>query len=213
MKKKISAKTVIIIILIGIICLLILSNLNQRNTNIQQQENNKKQLGETTDNVYVEIETHLSEVNTQEQKLISFKSTIANAITEKGVETAEDADATTMANNIKGISSFNSNEVKVTYQYTGNNGTTTYTTTRSDLDENKTYYAVMRTLCPPTSLPSVSSISEGGKYELFHESPYGYTGSSSSVMRVYKIINATSITFKTVLTAKNQGVDTYWFEI
>lgn len=108
MKKKINAKTVIIIILIGIICLLILSNLNQRNTNIQQQENNKKQLGETTENAYVEIQTHLSEVSKQEEKLLSFKSVIANAITEKGIETSEDADATTMASNIKNIQINNS---------------------------------------------------------------------------------------------------------
>lgn len=105
MKKKVRIKIFIIIMLVVIICLLILSNLNKKNTNIQQQKNNKQQLGEITENnTYVGFQEHLSEVEEKEQKLLLFKTEIAKAITEKGVATSNEADATTMANNIKRLS-------------------------------------------------------------------------------------------------------------
>ncbi|MGM9834423.1 MAG: hypothetical protein ACI31M_01425 [Bacilli bacterium] len=47
--------------------------------------------------------------DTSNTKITNFKTTIAQAITDMGVTTAEDADAETMANNIKNISSLESN--------------------------------------------------------------------------------------------------------
>lgn len=62
--KKISIKTILIIVLLGIIIALIFINLNNKNSNITKQEEiSKEQLGETTsDNAYISMETHLSEV-------------------------------------------------------------------------------------------------------------------------------------------------------
>ena len=87
---------VIIIILIGVIIIQI------KNTEIRKQKILKQQLEETTtDNAYVLMEKHTSEVEEKEQKLISFKSTIANAITDLGVETEVNADVDTMVSNIR----------------------------------------------------------------------------------------------------------------
>ena len=102
MKKKekvyITIAILIIVIFIGII-------INDSNNTINRDKyNTTKQLGLTTDNAYVGMQKHLSEVKEEEQKLVSFKSVIANAITEVGVETAVNADATTMASNIRSIS-------------------------------------------------------------------------------------------------------------
>lgn len=110
--KKINIKTISLIVLIGLVISLIFIILNTKNKNIIQQEFIKEQLGETSDNTYVDIQTHLSEVNDKEQKLISFKSTIANAITDMGVETSEDADASTMVDNIRNLLSAKSNITK-----------------------------------------------------------------------------------------------------
>jgi len=115
MNRKISSKMLIIIVLIAIICILILIDLNKKNTNIEQQEISKEQLGETTqDNAYVGMQTHLSEVNEKEQKLVSFKREIASAITDVGIVTTENADATTMASNIRSLSGASSAD-KVSY--------------------------------------------------------------------------------------------------
>lgn len=116
MKKKVRIKIFIIIMLVVIICLLILSNLNKKNTNIQQQKNNKQQLGEITENnTYVGFQEHLSEVEEKEQKLLLFKTEIAKAITEKGVATSNEADATTMSNNIRSILGSKSGGLKMDY--------------------------------------------------------------------------------------------------
>jgi len=102
--KKISIEKIIIVILIGIIISLIMINSNNKNNNIKQQLIQKEQLGETTgDNAYIEMQTHTSELHEQEQKLISFKTAIANAITQMGVKTSINADSSTMANNIRNI--------------------------------------------------------------------------------------------------------------
>lgn len=104
--KKINIKTITIIVLIGIVVSLILINLNYRNTNIEkQEETSKEQLVETAeDNAYVSMQAHLSEINEEEQKLLSFKTAIASAITEMGVTTSQEDGADTMASNIKSIS-------------------------------------------------------------------------------------------------------------
>lgn len=92
--------SIAIFILIGVI--INISNINKEIK--KQQESKSLQLGETTsDNAYVDLQTHLSEVKIQEQKLISFKNDIATAITEMGIETSENASSATMSNNIKNI--------------------------------------------------------------------------------------------------------------
>ena len=53
-------------------------------------------------------------------KLVEFKKEIANAITEMGVETSEDASADTMANNIKNISSNSNNNLPYINKFTQN---------------------------------------------------------------------------------------------
>ena len=61
--KKISVKTIIIVILIGIIIALVITSLNNKNTNIERQEIGAEQLTETSsNNAYVDMETHLSEI-------------------------------------------------------------------------------------------------------------------------------------------------------
>ena len=103
--KKIDVKIVIIIVLIGIIITLIMINLNNKNNNIKQQLIEKEQLGETTeDDTYVSMERHTLEVHEKEQKLVSFKSAIANTITELGVETSQEADENVMSSNIRTLS-------------------------------------------------------------------------------------------------------------
>ena len=98
--RKISLKTVTLTILIGIIISLILIILNINNKNIIQQETSKKQLGETTDNTYVAMQSQLSEINKQEEKLVSFKTKIAEAITNQGIETNANDTIEIMSNNI-----------------------------------------------------------------------------------------------------------------
>ena len=86
--KKIGIKTLIIIVLIGIIVALNSIILNIKNNNITKQEIAKEQLEDTTsDNAYVKMKSHLSEINEQEEKLVSFKTKIAEAITNQGIET------------------------------------------------------------------------------------------------------------------------------
>ena len=63
----------------------------------------------------------------EQNELSEFKGKIAEAITEKGVETSEDADADTMANNIKSISINNEKEeylIGTPYTYTVETGIT-----------------------------------------------------------------------------------------
>ena len=113
--RKISIKTIIILIMVVIIIALVMMNLNNKNNNIEQQLIQKEQLGEITeDSSYVKMQTHLSEVKEEEQKLISFKSAIASAITDMGIKTEVNADANTMANNIRNIST--SNDLELPYQ-------------------------------------------------------------------------------------------------
>ena len=103
-------KKTITIILIGVIVILIFNNLNLKNKNIEKEKIIKEQLEETTeDNAYILIQKHISEVQDKEQKLVSFKSVIARAITDMGIVTSENADANTMASNIKSISKKSTN--------------------------------------------------------------------------------------------------------
>ena len=61
--KRINIKTIIIIVLTGIIIALVISNFNNKNTNIKKQEIDAEQLTQTTsNNAYVDMATHLSEV-------------------------------------------------------------------------------------------------------------------------------------------------------
>jgi len=107
MKSKIiDIKTVIIIVLIGIIISLILIILNMKNKNIVAQQIVKEQLGETTsDNAYVEAQLHFKEIEDEQKKLLSFKSSIATAITNQGVITSSTDTENTMVANIGKIQS------------------------------------------------------------------------------------------------------------
>lgn len=87
--KKISIKNIIIIVLIGIIIALILINLDNKNSNIEKTETSKEQLETTSDNTYVSMSKHLLEVNEKEEKLLSFKTQIANYIKSKNVNNFE----------------------------------------------------------------------------------------------------------------------------
>ena len=68
--------------------------------------------------------------NNQNAEYTNFKATIAEAITEKGIETSEEADANTMASNIRQIE--NDVEAKLIYSYTtkGSASNISYKTTK-----------------------------------------------------------------------------------
>ena len=85
--KKISIKTISIILLIGIIITLVVINLNNKNTSITKQETSKEQLEETTDNAYVSMETHLSELNAKQQEIDNMQaSSISYDNTSSGLD-------------------------------------------------------------------------------------------------------------------------------
>ena len=117
MKKNNKIKKIIILILIGIIISLISIILNMKNKNIEGQEIVKKQLGETINNSYIELQKHNEEVTEVEQKLLTFKTAIAEAITEVGVETSKDASADTMADNIRNILENSTNSGSLTLPF------------------------------------------------------------------------------------------------
>lgn len=99
------------------------------------------------------------------------------------------------------FSPFNS-DLKWEYFYNGNSGTTTYTYVFDDLDEHKIYYFI---LCPrmnPSTPPYVLSISEGGLYEDI------LTGNVDSP-KVIKVGKAISVTFRTILSANNMGINIF----
>ena len=96
--------TILILMLVIIILIGIIKNTNTSNMINIHEKNKGQQLDETTeDNSYVKMQTHLSEVKEKEEKLLSFKNTIANAITDTGITTSKEADAETMASNIANI--------------------------------------------------------------------------------------------------------------
>ena len=77
---KAKIKTITIIVLIGIIISLIFVILNMNNKNIIAQEMNKEQLGELNNsNTYVDMSTHLSEVNSKQQELDNLQNTVGQA--------------------------------------------------------------------------------------------------------------------------------------
>lgn len=104
MNKKINIRIIVIIVLISIIFLLISVIFNVKNVNINKQVSNKGQLTQaTSDSSYVGLQTHLEEVSQQEEKILNFKSVIANAITNEGITTSSSDTAETMENNIANI--------------------------------------------------------------------------------------------------------------
>ena len=74
--RKINVKTIIIIVLIGIIIALVISNLNIKNTNIEKQETYAEQLTTTSnDNAYISMSDHLSEVTNASPGRFNFTLT------------------------------------------------------------------------------------------------------------------------------------------
>ena len=133
---------IMIIVLITIICVLIAIKVDNKNI-IQKQSEKSQKLTETSEeNSFVTTKTHLAEVNDSVTKLTEFKSAIANAITEMGVETLADADTTTMTNNIKNISK---SSVSIVATGSGNTSFTLDSINMTDTDVNnyilQPYYA------------------------------------------------------------------------
>ena len=95
---------ILIIVLITIICILIAIKVGNKNIIQKQLEETQKLTATSEENSYITTEDHLAEVNASVAKLVEFKREIANAITDVGVATAENADATTMASNIRSLS-------------------------------------------------------------------------------------------------------------
>ena len=78
--KKINIKTIIIIGAILIIISLISIILNMKNKSIIEQEIVKEQLGETsTDNAYITLEDHYSELNDKQQEIDNMQNTAGQA--------------------------------------------------------------------------------------------------------------------------------------
>ena len=77
---KINIKTIIIILLICINISFLLIILNMKNKNIEGQEIAKEQLTETTSsNAYVDMATHLSEINAKQEQLDNVQNTAGQA--------------------------------------------------------------------------------------------------------------------------------------
>jgi len=90
-----------IIIVLVIISIIVLFKVNTISNN---KKISKKQLTEEIpDNAYVSAQRHIFEVNDQEQKLLNFKSSIANAITNQGITTYSSDTAEKMSTNIANI--------------------------------------------------------------------------------------------------------------
>lgn len=69
--KRVNIKIVIIIVLIGIIITLIGKNLNNKKTNIEKKIEYAEQLTElTSDNAYISMEAHLSEISNNSGKKV-----------------------------------------------------------------------------------------------------------------------------------------------
>ena len=94
----------IILVLLIIIALLIGISIGNRNTIQKQLEETQKLTATSEENSYITTADHLAEVNASVAKLTEFKKEIASAITDVGVATAENADATTMSSNIRSLS-------------------------------------------------------------------------------------------------------------
>ena len=107
--KKIVLGIILILITISLLIGISMSNKNI----IQKQVKEAEKLTETNqDNSYITTADHLAEVNASVAKLTEFKSKIATALTESGLETSDSADADTMANNIRSISGTSSADKK-----------------------------------------------------------------------------------------------------
>jgi len=80
MNKSSSIKTVIIIVLIFVIISLIFIILNMKNKNIEEQEIIKEQLGDaTTNNSYIALSTHISELEEKQQQINNMQNTAGKA--------------------------------------------------------------------------------------------------------------------------------------
>lgn len=78
--KRVSIKTIIIIVLVVIVIALISIIFNMKNNNIIKQEIDKEQLGEkTSNNSYVSMETHLSELSEKQKELDDMQNTAVQA--------------------------------------------------------------------------------------------------------------------------------------
>ena len=101
---------IVLIILAGISINLILGQdgiINKAKEAKQNMELAQVEEQEQLNELYIQLETQGISPGSESYdaivKLSEFKTKVAQAITEMGVETSEDADATTMANNIKSI--------------------------------------------------------------------------------------------------------------
>jgi len=78
--KIINVKTIIIIVLIGIIISMFFIVLNMKNKSIVGQEIEKEQLGETsTDNAYITLEAHNLELKEKQQEINNMQNTAGKA--------------------------------------------------------------------------------------------------------------------------------------
>ena len=114
----------IILVLLMIITLLIGISIGNKNIIQKQLEETQKLTATSDENSYITTENHLAEINSSVAKLTAFKKEIASAITEMGVVTAENADATTMASNIKSLSGNSSSDSEIkrySYSWTSSN--------------------------------------------------------------------------------------------
>ena len=123
-KNKKIVLTILLIFIIAIISFFIGTNVANKSI-IRNKSKEAEKLTETNqDNSYITTADHLSEVNASIAKLTEFKKEIANAITEMGVATAENADADTMASNIRSLSGNSSSDSEIrrySYSWTSSN--------------------------------------------------------------------------------------------
>ena len=121
-KNKKIVLIILLIFIVAIISFFIGTNVINKSI-IRNRSKEAEKLTETNqNNSYITTEDHLAELNASVVKLTEFKKEIASAITEMGVATAENADATTMASNIRSISGSQISKIQ-TINTTLNGGT------------------------------------------------------------------------------------------
>ena len=123
---KNNKKVFLIIVSIILIFIILGFILNGIERNISKEEKVVKGMSETTQ--IVELQSQLANLEKEKEeyatKVQNYKTSIAQAITDKGVETASDADIETIVNNISSIKtvSSDSNRKNAIYLGTGASG-------------------------------------------------------------------------------------------
>ncbi len=111
-----------------------------------------------------------------------------------------------------------SDDAKVYFYYTWNEGTTLYISSIKNLDPTKSYMFFLLPHGTVTKAPAVRSISSNGKYSSFNftydmTQTQNHTPQNLKAPYLFLIENATTVSFQTSLSASNGAVSVYYVAI